>query len=718
MAQSKKPDNSANAELDELVKNRQLFLLQSFSKAFKFPTNITNWEEVTCTGYNPTYQRLEAVVKVKQAIGYSGGLCTNGSKEYVRFFVDFKNGEGFLDMGYTSFKVADISDAPAGTQHPLSYTAFLYIDDHKYRKFLDCDLAVIPTMRAVLSWNSIPSANPNQNPHYGNRIDADIQLARKSWIWWKDLVEVTKLKEMAKLIEPEFKIDLKAPVSAQAETIHQINSAAKVPVHRTFYSTIGSRINSTVDFSKATGMLDISAENNYSIDFDNFYEFFNNSQNQGDTTYEELTCVGLNTLTDRLGAIIHIKRASGYIGNLCSKGSQEHVAFWADWNNNGTFDQYLGTVSLNVHDISNITEKGLFYNVELPIDVTKRLRKCDNPNIVGIRAVLSWESLPSTTNPSVPPHWGNHKDTRVQLRPAFKYGSGINADLYYIGGAEREHVDKAPVPHLYYNPAAAITLNNRPWGGNITFHGNIDRNGFTGLIKYRILVKPDASPVTDFRSVSTFERIKMDNQADAAGPYLDDQFADADGWYIYKDNIYTSMHNVDSYLCSWNANTKPDGLYTIRFEHTDEFGNISADTDQFVIMVCNKGMSISPTANTSVDTAYDLDLVIDGGDCHSYTPGDPTINGHLRAVHPYFSSWSIALQPTTHTHGVTPVPVSRIVTSPADNGDANAVWSLDTSSLDPCGYTVSIGAHTRVILNSNMQLPYYAPKAVGFAKLP
>jgi hypothetical protein len=136
-------------------------------------------------------------------------------------------------------------------------------------------------------------------------------------------------------------------------------------------------------------------------------------------------------------------------------------------------------------------------------------------------------------------------------------------------------------------------------------------------------------------------------------------------------------------------------------------------------MVCNTGMSVSPTANTVIDFTKDLDLVIDGGDCHSYTPASPGIMGHLRAVHPYFASWSLELQPTSHTNGALPVPVSRSHSAIGDNGDTNAPWTLDTTPLDPCGYTVSLHARSRVILNSSPgYFPYYGPKAVGFAKLP
>src|ERR1044071_3964527 len=91
------------AELVKLTQGRQLFALGNLSKKLVLPQGIKHWEELTCAGYNPTFKRLEAVVNVKQATGYNGNLCSNGSLEYVRFFMDFHDGAGFRDMGYTSF---------------------------------------------------------------------------------------------------------------------------------------------------------------------------------------------------------------------------------------------------------------------------------------------------------------------------------------------------------------------------------------------------------------------------------------------------------------------------------------------------------------------------------------------------------------------------------------------------------------------------------------
>ncbi len=712
MAIKKKKGND-DLKSHESLKNRQLFLLNPYIQSIQTGKGITNWEQVTCAGYNPYYQRLDAVVNIKQPTGYSGNLCSNGSKEYVRFFVDFKDGAGFQDMGLTDFKVADIPNSPPGPQHPISYLAFLIIDDKNYRKFLECNKAVIPTLRVVLSWNAVPSSDPNHIPYYGNRIDVDIQLARKTRIWWKDIVELANIKNFASIIDSNLEIPLKAPVVEKAEILFKQNAASDVPVNRTFYSTIGAKLNSTVDFSKASSVLDISSLDVFDFDINSFYDFFYAEGKKANVNFEELTCIGLNTLTDRLGAVIHIKRLSGFNGDLCTKGSYEHVAFWADWNNDGTYDQYLGTVSLNVHDISNIPDEGLFYTVQLPVDVTNKLRECSNPNIVRIRAVLSWESLPSTTNPNELNHWGNYKDALVQLRPQFQPGTGIHSAIHYVGNVDRFSID--PVSHLH-NAGSASIYNNRPWGGRINFKGVIDRNGFGGIIEYRLLVKKLTDPDSSFVPVSTSETFSLDDIFTPAGAFPDPQ-TNADGWYIYKQNPNIGLYNTNSLLATWNSSGMTDGPYTIRFVHTDEFSN-EVIADQFTIMVCNKGMSISPTANAVVDTTKDLDLVIDGGDCHSYSSDNPGITGHLRAIHPYFAWWSLEIQPTSHTHGTVPSPVSRTHSAIGDNGDANAPWTLDTNPLDPCGYTVSLHVRSRVILNSSTSFPYYGPKAVGFAKLP
>lgn len=207
---------------------------------------------------------------------------------------------------------------------------------------------------------------------------------------------------------------------------------------------------------------------------------------KANVNYEELYCVGLNTAQDTLGAVIHVKNSGGYGGDLCSTGSKEYVAFWADWNNDGVYGQYLGTASVDVHDISNIPADGLYYNVALPVDFSHRLKTCSSPNIIHIRGVLSWQSLPSTTNSNQLNHYGNYVDAVVQIRPGL--GSNVDAVITYVGNVDRDDID--PSHHLFnYNGASPNASNNRPWGGWVSLHGIIDRNGFNGVIKYKIMYK-------------------------------------------------------------------------------------------------------------------------------------------------------------------------------------------------------------------------------------
>src|SRR5437016_1734345 len=140
-------NTATSAELERLLSVRQTLLLKiALQEKLDFSGNVF-WEELTCVGYNPQTSTLEAVVAIKQPTGYSGGLCSTGSKEFVRFFVDY--GAGFEDLGYTSFDVHDIPDL-GGALHPIEYMVRLPLPDTGHRRC--CGHAVIPIVRAVLSW--------------------------------------------------------------------------------------------------------------------------------------------------------------------------------------------------------------------------------------------------------------------------------------------------------------------------------------------------------------------------------------------------------------------------------------------------------------------------------------------------------------------------------------------------------------------------------------
>lgn len=712
MEKVKQPASAAPKALEELFIARKKFLFKQIFVPQIVQSN-TFWEELTCVGFNPKEKRLEGIVSLKQSTGYGGTVCSPTSKEYIRFFVDFKDGSGFQDMGYSGFNACDMIDNPPEAQHPIMYMSQLRIDDEKYRRFLDCSKAVIPTVRGILSWNIIPPSNPNYVPSYGNVKDVNVQLERRRFIFWPEFFDVLKIKpslDLLQVLPINEPIIFQPPAPPPVEALYRLNKASEVPDHRTFFSTVGSLLSGAGSFKKASAF-NANEILKLKVDLNSIVDLLANDNNKANVTFEEVKCIGMNTAIDTLGAVIHIKKSSGFNGNMCQAGSKEHVAFWADWNNNGNFDEYLGTTSFEVHDISNIPADGLFYNVALPVNVSNHLRKCANPNRIKVRAVLSWEALPSTTDPNALNFWGNRVDAIVQIRPGSE--NGVQSKLTFVGGVDRDDID--PTTHLYnYTTVFPTVNNNRPWGGAVRFQGIIDRNGFNGVIKYKLMYKKFGAPDTDYATVSTSETIQMFD-FNTFTETFDLQNA-PDGWFTYKQNAAAGLYNEDNHLAWWNTGGLTDGSYTIKLLYTDEFGTEQTG-DLFSMIINNKPMTVSPTANTVVDNGFDLDEVIDGGDCHSYTDASPTINGHLRATHPFFASWSLQLEPTTHTHGTIPSPTSRSYSALGDTGDSNTVWTLNTAPLDPCGYTVSLLASTRVILNSSTQFPLYGPKAVGFAVL-
>jgi hypothetical protein len=189
---------------------------------------------------------------------------------------------------------------------------------------------------------------------------------------------------------------------------------AKVPDHRLVYDVIYPALKSGVTAPLAALQTDLLSIAELEINLAQVIDELVSAE--ANTTYEEVVCSGLNSTADTLGAVIHIRRPTGYSGTLCQNGSKEYVAFWADWNNDGTFDEYLGTAEVDVHDIYNIPPEGLYYGVFLPVNLSNRVKPCTEPNIIRIRTVLSWAVNPSTIDPDALNYWGNRIDSLVRVR--------------------------------------------------------------------------------------------------------------------------------------------------------------------------------------------------------------------------------------------------------------------------------------------------------------
>ena len=135
-----------------------------------------SFEELHCIGLDPNAPNtLVGVIEVKQPTGFSGGPCTDGSREYVTFWADF-NGDGTLEtcLGTTSVQVYDLNNFPLGGVY---YAVRLPVNLDQYRRVC-AEGPVVVRVRAILSWNvPVNCANPNQVPVWGNREETLIHIA-------------------------------------------------------------------------------------------------------------------------------------------------------------------------------------------------------------------------------------------------------------------------------------------------------------------------------------------------------------------------------------------------------------------------------------------------------------------------------------------------------------------------------------------------------------
>jgi len=685
-------------------------------------SSITYWEELVCVGFNPDLEQLEAVVSIKRSSGYLSDLCGKGSKEYVRFFVDWGDGNGFQDVGLTSFKVHDIPEAPAGPQHPIHYMVYLELDEEDKRKC--CDVPVLPRVRAILEWNKIPPLDPDHVPYYGNVLDSGVQI--------KPLDTSIRCLIKAELLEIDSilldSIDLDAVIpKPKPEPVIQYSKLAPkykkhdVPDHRFVYQAVYPLVKGGETLEYFTAQIDEKKLEELEIDLDYVVDVL--SEDEANVSYEELVCVGLNPTSDTLGAVIHVKNPYGYSGNLCQNGSQEYVAFWADWNNNGVFDEYLGRAQVTVHDIDEIPAEGLFYSVMLPVNLQKHLKECENPNIIRIRGVLSWSIPPSETDPDDLNYWGNRRDVLVQIRSGIGTSELIEL-LYDVGNVPID--DISPVTFLAH-PSTGILdpsdchapKRDRPFGGMVRVGGRIYNTGPPKSVYYKVEYSPHGA--NDWKPVTHTHRYELmhPNPFDPKHPKEKLTLHSADGWFPYLEEPLAMPPILErtSCLARWQTGSL-EGEYDIRLAYTEDYpitiSSIIHHSEIVTIVLDNTNYTVSPTPNMTVDTSYKQDIVIDGGDCHSYKKGE-TIKGHLRALDKHFWKWTLEIQPTTHTHGTQASPRCRSYSSLTDTGDGNAAWSLDTSKLDKCGYTITLWARDRTIVNSNGALHHWNKKAVGFS---
>jgi hypothetical protein len=622
------------------------------------------YETLGCVGYSAPLSRLEAVVSVNQVSGYNGALCTNGSQEYVRFYLSFDDGVTWQDQGVASFTVHDLPGLK-----PLEYSVALPVSIPEHL----CFFPNLPKVRAILSWNYEPPANtPGYVPVWGGVADTTIQIPGTHFIIFKDLLAEAKLKlpeSLTALVDVNQTLATAEPKSPSLLELIATYRGKNVPSHRLLYPQV----------SKLSGPGAAILDANHpiatlGIDLGEIIgEIIATS---GDTDYEQLHCVGLDPNRNALAAVVKVKLPYGFGGAPCTIGSIEYVAFWVDW---GSGFEYAGTTTINTHDIAPIPAGGLDYAVALPVDLASHMQPCkDGPKTAVVRAILSWEVAPPPTDPDYVPVWGNRMDALVQIPAGDTFVTGT-PDIAIIGGIGVASIDTTGVTAIpgATLPGALFVLTGAyadpwvssrqcPFGGQIVIQGSPSVGS-----KYRVWVSKIGSPGQTLLSDPIYTVDGMGN-----GTWRN---PDASGFFTYLD----SSLNMDNTLAYWYSSG--DDLWQVWLEIADIADTVFGSTPAYLIQLDNT----APTAEIHIDS---------GGDCKQFGLGT-TIDGHFVARDIHFGAFSLDTTPAS----LIPPPNEPATATPSTSQTAVApgdAWTLNTAGMVPCGYVVQLWVYDNAIVGS------------------
>lgn len=636
----------------------------------------TYYEELACVGYQPQQERLEAVVYINQPSGYGTDVCGPGTPEYVRFYLSYDNGATWQDQGMTSFQAFNIPEGTAGSKR-LEYAVSLAADVHP--RF--CLFDPLIRMRAILSWNNPPPANqPNWVPVWGNVREATIQLEPFRLIHWPDLLEIAKIKLPPYLAEV---IDLDTPIQTKAKSLGAAELATLyrdkgVPAHRFAFKEIASFLSAQTTLSAEAFSALLPG---ITLDPGILEALF--PKTDGDTSFEELKCIGLDPNTpDTLVGIIQLKKTSGYSGGPCTDGSREYVTFWADFDGNGSFETCLGTAQVQVYDLANVPPAGVYYAVRLPVDLTPYRQACEKgPKVVRVRAILSWNTPAPCANPNTVPTWGNREETLIHIAPSAQAPAG---KIAILGGIPVAHIDN--LSGLTTSSAVFATNNLPPdaLGRSCPFAGRVTVQG---------------APVVGYTYVVEVSQDGLIWTPVLTDLVVTDQFGNTS---VHKANPITKRfdylpftQNVNSVLAQWN--TAGDAKWYVRLSVYDG-GGILQGTDTHLVQLDNTAPEVSITITTGT------------GDCGKFAIGT-VLAGTFVARDDYLGSYSLGVEPAINPPGVgVPVPNSGLTNTAPAPGDA---WSLNTAGMQACGYVIRVVAADRAIVNSQ-SVGHYVSASAGF----
>ncbi|MCJ1400389.1 hypothetical protein MMC11_003594 [Xylographa trunciseda] len=634
--------------------------------------NNTSYEALTCIGLNQASSQLEATIAIKLPVGFGGTLCTQGTLEYVRFYLgDGLAGSTFTDLGYAAAPVHNIpnaNDCSKQIEKPLYYTITLPFTTAQSI----CVFPNLPVVRGILSWNVIPPQNdPTWQPVWGQVVDQNIQITPRLW----KIIDILNLlpKDVVSKLPPQFAENPEIPFPLPTAAPLELGSLAtlykdSVPPHRFGFLSLQNLFSASMSQQEMLAPQKIWS--GLKLDFAGAVKSL--AETSGSTSYEQLCSLGLDYGRETLVASFRIKQTSGYSGSLCTAGSDEYVTFWTDWDNTCEWS-YLGTVAVSVHDISNLPTDGLSFSAALPVDLSAAARSCELPKVAKVRAVLSWATPPSTTDANAVPVWGNIVDAHVQIPP----GSPLtDFTITSIGGIRTQEIDTAntgvTLASAYFvyaqTPADARGC---PFAGNIVITGGAPPA--SQFSQYRLwtqlpgVIAPSwvASPIEVFASGQTQPTPVIPTATGGWLPFL------------------TSTQNTFMILSNWQPPVA--GLWQIAFEVQNSAGVASGQPTAWSNILIKTSSPFCSIDLTSSSNCGDI-------------PVGAKITGDYTVTDPYLNFYSFDLEPGALSIDIQPVPSSTDTKLSITNG----AWILDTTKagLKPCGYVVSVSAWDRTIQNS------------------
>ncbi len=631
------------------------------------------YEELKCVSYHPATQVLHAAISIKQGGGYSGGPCTNGSFEYVRFYVDYLRNGTWIDEGVVSTNVHDLS-----FQETLCYNVNLKIDPSK--KACCDDDAVLPRVRAILSWNSAPPANsPNWIPVWGNTMETNIQIAPLKSLWClikKGIVLDDVIKKQ--LIENIDKLQIVLPtVPPSPDPVFSPQYLKRMYKDQVEDTRVA--LHYVADLQKFSAFSSFTG--NITAEGFNWPEILGKIKLlQFNTTYEEVKCVALNRELNSVHASVVLKRPFGYSGDLCTNGSREYVAFYMDF---GSGYQYMGTNSVNVHDINTMPKDGLWYNITLPVNLQPHQKEYCIAGKAKLKAILSWNSAPPANNPNYVAPYGDWEECTVEIKslPGGVVPGNSTVILEKVGGMVVDDINNATglaTTGLAGSLGGAL---NSPFYGTMELIGHI----FFALpgMSYRFLVtKPGGIelPLADTQVITT----------DTLGVFTDHTFnPGADGWIPYLQT--TTVNIVGGLLGRYGATI--EGKHVIRIQAKDIFNNIYNDPNGSVTITVD---AQAPDVQIHIDPSI-------GGDCADFTTGQD-ITGTYNMTDAHAGSFSISVTPdngaVVDVDGTGGNGLSY-VGGTLPNGGKSGTFVIHTAGVPKCGYNVRIDAYDRTIVHSH-----------------